>query len=61
MQAALTEWELVGRADAVALADLGCTTAQGCHLSRPLPGRALDRWSAVRDARTLSGATAPPG
>ncbi|WP_369069037.1 EAL domain-containing protein [Kineococcus terrestris] len=33
-----------------ALAALGCTTAQGYHLSRPLPEAALERWLAARDA-----------
>lgn len=37
-----------------ALADLGCTTAQGYHLSAPLPAAELDRWLAGWDERPPS-------
>nr|WP_240894965.1 EAL domain-containing protein [Kineococcus siccus] len=33
-----------------ALADLGCTTAQGYHVARPMPVAQLDAWLAARDA-----------
>jgi diguanylate cyclase (GGDEF)-like protein len=47
-----------------ALADLGCTTAQGYHVARPMPAAALDAWLAGRpadDPRPLTAATATAG
>jgi len=42
-----------------ALADLGCTTAQGYHVARPMPAAALDAWLDARAAgRALEAATA---
>ncbi len=37
-----------------ALAALGCTTAQGYHLTRPLPVEQLERWLDARDADRLT-------